>query len=87
MYQVYHLEENASVTLNLLSLGPKRKVKYYNEYFINGYLFYIEKNGQGWKTYSIEVCVKGLISNKFENDYYEKLEDVIELQYHSELNK
>ena len=35
MYRVYQLEENASVTLNLLSLSPKRKVKCYNEYFIN----------------------------------------------------
>ena len=47
MYQVYQLEKNPSVTLNLLSLGPERKVKCYNEYFINGYVFYIEENGQG----------------------------------------
>jgi hypothetical protein len=32
------------------------------------------------------VCVKGSTFNKFEIDYFRKLEDVIELQYHSEHN-
>jgi len=45
MYQVYQLKENASVTLNLLSLDSKRKVKCYNKYFINGHVFYIEEYG------------------------------------------
>jgi hypothetical protein len=34
-----------------------------------------------------EVCVKGSTFNEFEVDYYEKLEEVIELQYHSEHNR
>jgi len=51
MYEVYQLVWNASVTLNLLSLGPKRKVKCYNKYLINGHVFHIEEYGQGSLTY------------------------------------
>jgi len=79
MYWVYQLEENASVTLNLLSLDSERKMKCYNEYFINRHVFYIEEYGQGRKIYNIKICIKVLISNDFEVDYYEKLKDVIEL--------
>jgi hypothetical protein len=74
---------NACVTLNLLSLDPERKVKCYNGYFINEHVFHTEKNGQGRKTYNSGVCVKGSISNEFKVDHYEKLKEVIELQYHS----
>jgi hypothetical protein len=42
MYQIYQLVGNASVTLNLLSLGPERKMKCYNEYFINGMYFILK---------------------------------------------
>jgi hypothetical protein len=87
MYTVYKLKGNASVILSLLSLGPERKVKYYNEYFVNGYVFHIEEYGHRRKTYNNRVYVKGSISNEFEVDYYEKLEEVIELQYHSEHNR
>jgi hypothetical protein len=87
MYHVYKLKGNASATLSLLSLGFETKVKCYNIYFIKGYAFHTEKYGQGRKTYNSEVCVKGSTSNEFEVDYYEKLEEVIEFQYHSEHNR
>jgi hypothetical protein len=87
MCQVYKIERNASATLSLVSLGPKRKVKCYNKYFVNGYVFYTEEYGQAWKTYNSRVCVKGSTFSEFEVDYYEKLEEVIELQYHSEYNR
>jgi hypothetical protein len=87
MYRVYQLGENASVTLNLLSLSPERKVKCYNEYFINWHAFHTKEYGQGRKTCNTGVCVKGLNSNEFKVDYYEKLEEVIKLQYHSEHNR
>jgi len=32
------------------------------------------------------VCIKGSTSSEFEVDYYGRLEEVIELQYHSEQN-
>jgi hypothetical protein len=31
---------SAAISLSLLGLGPKRKVKCYNKYFVNGYLSY-----------------------------------------------
>jgi hypothetical protein len=73
--------------LSLLSFGPKRKVKCYNRYFINGYVFHIEEYGYGRNRYNNEVCVKRSTSSEFEVDYYEKLEEVIELKYHSEHNR
>jgi hypothetical protein len=45
MYQVYQLEGNASVALNLLSLNFERKVKCYNWYFINGRVLHTKKYG------------------------------------------
>jgi hypothetical protein len=66
MYQVYQLGRNASVSLSLLSPSLERKMKCYNEYFINGHVFHIEEYEQGRKTYNNEVCVKGSTSNEFE---------------------
>jgi len=57
---------NAVISLSLLSLGPERKVKCYNGYFINGYVFHTEKYGHGRKTYNNDVCIKGLTSSEFE---------------------
>ena len=87
IYHIYKLGGNANVTLSLLSLGPERKVKCYNRYFINGHVFHTKEYGQNRKTYNNEVCIKGLTFNEFEVDYYGKLEEVIELQYHSEQNR
>jgi len=52
MYQVYQLRRNVSVTLSLLCLGPERKMKCYNEYFINGHVFHTKEYGHGMKTYN-----------------------------------
>jgi hypothetical protein len=87
MYQVYQLRENANVTLSLLSLSPKRKIKCYNEYFINRHVFHIEEYEQSRNTYNNKVYVKGSTSNEFKVDCYGKFEEVIELQYHREQNK
>ena len=73
--------------MSSLSLGLERKVKCYNGYFINGYVFHTEEYGQGRKTYNYSVCVKGSTSSELEVDYYGRLEEVVELQYHSEQNK
>jgi hypothetical protein len=87
MYRVYQIERNASASLYLLNLSPERKVKCYNEYFVNRYMFHTKKYGYGRKTYNGGVCVKGSTCSEFEIDYYGKLEEVIELQYHSDHNK
>ena len=87
LYQVYKLGENTIATLSLLSFGSERKVKCYNEHFVNGYMFHTEEYEQGRKIYNSGFCVKGLTSSEFKVDYYRKLEEVIELQYYSKHNK
>jgi len=86
-YNVYQMGRSAAKSLSSLSLGPKRKVKCYNGYFVNGYVFHTEEYGHGRKTYNNGVCVKGSTSSELEVDYYGRLEEVIELQYHSEQNR
>jgi len=49
--------------LSSLSLGPERKVKCYNMYFVNGYVFHTEEYGHERKTYNNGVCVKGSTSS------------------------
>jgi hypothetical protein len=78
---------SAAISLSLLSLGPERKVKCYNEYFVNGYVFHNKEYGHGRKTYNSGVCIKGSTSSEFEVDYYGRSKEVIELQYHSEQNR
>jgi len=34
---------SAAISLSLLCMGPERKVKCYNGYFVNGYVFYTEE--------------------------------------------
>jgi len=78
---------SAVISLSSLSLSPKRKVKCYNGYFVNGYVFHIEEYGHGRKTYNIGVCIKESSCNEVGVDYYGKLEKVVELQYHREHNR
>jgi len=87
IYKVYQIGRSAAISLSSLSLGPERKVKCYNAYFVNGYVFHIEEYGHGRKTYNNGVYVKGSTCSEFEVDYYGKLEEVVELQYHSEWNR
>jgi hypothetical protein len=47
-----------------LSLGLERKVKCYNRYFVNGYVFHTEKYGHGRKAYNSGVCVKRSTSSE-----------------------
>jgi len=77
---------SALKSLSSLSLGPERKCNCYNGYFVNEYVFDIEEYGQGRKTYNNGVCVKVSTSSELEVDYYGRLVEVIELQYHNEQN-
>jgi hypothetical protein len=65
---------SVAISLSLLSLGPERKVKYYNGYFVNEYVFHTEEYEHGRKTYNNGVCIKGSTSIEFEVDYYGRLE-------------
>jgi hypothetical protein len=69
IYKVYQMERGAAKSLSSLSLGPERKVKCYNGYFVNGYVFHTEKHGHGRKTYNNSVCVKGSTSSELKVDY------------------
>jgi hypothetical protein len=53
----------------------------------DGYVFHTEEYRHGRKTYNSGVCIKGSTSSEFEVDYYSRLEEVIELQYHSKQNR
>ena len=75
---------SAPKSLSSLSLGSERKCKCYNGYFIHGYVFHTEEYGQGRKAYNNGVCVKGSTSSELEVDYYGRLEEVVELQYHEQ---
>jgi hypothetical protein len=86
-YKVYQMGRSAPKSLSSLSLGPKRKCKCYNGYFVNGYVFHTKEYKQGRKTYNSGVYVKGSTSSELEVDYYGRLEEVIELQYHNEQNR
>ena len=46
-----------------------------------------EEYRHGKKTYNNGVCVKGSTSSELEVEYYGRLEEVVELQYHSEHNR
>jgi len=46
----------ATKSLSSLSLGPERKVKCYNGYFVNGYVFHTEEYGHG-RRHTIAVFV------------------------------
>ena len=59
----------AAISLSLLNLDPERKVKCYNGYFVNGYVFHTEEYGSGRKTYNSGVCIKGSTCSEFEGDY------------------
>jgi hypothetical protein len=49
---------SAALSLSLLGMGPERKVKCYNGYFINGYVFHTEEYGHERKTYNSGVCIR-----------------------------
>jgi len=67
---------SAVISLSLISLGPERKVKCYNGYFVNEYVFHTKEYGNERKTYSNGGCIKGSTSGEFEVDYYGRLEEV-----------
>jgi len=72
IYKVYEMGRSVVISLSSLSLSPKRNVKCYNGYFVNGYVFHIEEYGHGRKTYNIGVCIKESTCNEVRVDYYGK---------------
>jgi hypothetical protein len=58
IYKVYQMRRSVAISLSSLSLGLERKVKCYNEYFVNGYVFYTEEYGHGRKTYNMVFVLR-----------------------------
>jgi hypothetical protein len=81
------MRKSVAKSSSSLSLGPERKVKCYNGYFVNGYVFHTKEYEHGRNTYNNGVCVKGSASSELEVDSYGRLEEVVELQYHSGQNR
>jgi len=73
--------------LSDLSKGPKRVVKTWPVYFVNGYRFHTRKHSEGKKTINSGVCVRGGSHDEAENDYYGVLEEVVQLEYFGEPTK
>ncbi|PIN04594.1 hypothetical protein CDL12_22871 [Handroanthus impetiginosus] len=59
-----------------------RWVKSYKGYFVNGFKFHAVDFGRNKSTMNSGVCVFGNLWNENEVDYYDLLEEVIELEYH-----
>ncbi|CAA0828761.1 Unknown protein [Striga hermonthica] len=64
-----------------MALGPSRRVRTYNGYFVNGYKFHTHSNGVNKATQNSGVCVLGSCYNEFEVDYYGILTEILELEY------
>jgi hypothetical protein len=60
------------ISSSLLHLGPERKVKCYNRYFVNGCVFHTEGYGHERKIYNNGFYVKESTCSEFEIDYYDK---------------
>ena len=78
------MKRNASAALSLLVLEEKWSAT--TSILLMGTCFILENMGRV-ERYKSGDCVKGSTSSEFEVDYYGKLEEVIELQYHNEHNR
>lgn len=67
-----------------LDRGPVRKYRSHNGYFVNGYKFHTRSYGNVRVTQNSGVCVKGSVYNDDVCDYYGMLDEVLEVEYHSE---
>ena len=66
-----------------LSWGPKKKVRSYHTYFVNGFKFHTSAWSEKRNTINSGVWVRGDGSGAGEVDYYGVLEDIVELEYSS----
>lgn len=64
-----------------LAWGPKKKVKEWPIYYVNGYKFNTKGHSQGMSTMNCGVYVQVGENETIDNDYYGVLTDIIEVQY------
>ena len=70
----------ANQHLRNLSRGPRRCVKEWHTYFVNGYKFHTNEWTQGRETINSGVCTKG-VTECGEDDYYGVIQHIYELEY------
>lgn len=64
-----------------LARGPSRMVVQYRGYLVNGYRFHTESYGVNKGTSNSGVCVRETVAGRGASDFYDILEDVIEVQF------
>ena len=67
--------------LSDIALGPKRKVRTWPMYFVNGYKFHIHSWALRKSTRNSGVCVKGADYAQSEYDFYGILNEIVEIEY------
>lgn len=65
--------------LKSLAWGPKKNVKKWPSYYVNGYKFNIKSHGQGMGSSNYGLYVQGGDNETINNDYYGILTDIIEV--------
>ncbi|PWA86375.1 transposon, En/Spm-like, Transposase-associated domain protein [Artemisia annua] len=73
--------------LKCLAQFPSTNVFYCKGYLINGYKFHTQTAYDGRVTQNSGVCVKGAFSYQDESDYYGLLDEIIEVEYDSDLGR
>ncbi|KAK9056386.1 hypothetical protein SSX86_027476 [Deinandra increscens subsp. villosa] len=68
-----------------IAQGPLVYVQSHKGYLVNGYKFHTQTAYHGRVTQNCGVCVRGASYNEQESDYYGLLDDILELEYHSNL--
>ena len=62
-----------------ISYGPSKIVYSYPGYIVNGYRYHIREYGQNMSTMNSDVRVKRSTYNKNEYDYYDVIEEILEI--------
>ncbi|KAI9077621.1 hypothetical protein K1719_040396 [Acacia pycnantha] len=67
--------------LHDIAWGPKRRVKTWHRYFVNGYKFHTAKVALNKSTNNSGVCIKGTDYAQAEYDFYGIVQEIVELEY------
>ncbi|XP_076885340.1 uncharacterized protein LOC143534832 [Bidens hawaiensis] len=79
------LPDGSTRHLKVLATEPSIYAQSHNGYFVNGYKFHTQHYGKGLVTSNCGVCVRGETYNAEESDYYGLLDEILELQYDSNM--
>ena len=83
-FSIYVLDPRNEVSnkyIRSLAYGPITHVTTYNGYIVNGYKFLTDSYGCDRSTSNSGVYIKGTNYSASENDYYDILKEIVELEY------